>query len=141
MNSRELCDHRFRADMESACDWHHCDAWWKGIECGFCKATASVWSDAVWNAQRGKTTTPISGFNNDGSTSSLKQIWRPWDWRMPADIKYARSFLESSGRIASMMNGKVITVVPNTVSYLTMGDPNNGKCHNYQQMAARLCFF
>jgi hypothetical protein len=141
VNSRNLCDHRFKADMYSACDWHHCNAWWKGFECFFCKATADAWYDAALNAQIGKTTTPISGFNNDGETSSLKQIWRPWDWRMPAGITFARSFLESSGQIASMMNGKVITVVPNAVSYLTMGDPNNGKCQSYQQMAARQCFF
>ena len=75
-------------------------------------------------------TTPLTGFNNDGSKSSLKQIWRPWDWRMPADIQYARSFLENSGRISSMMNGKVLAAVPNVISYVTMDpySPTRCKC-------------
>ncbi len=117
--------------MMSACDWHHCDAWWKKItECPACHATAIGWSNAVIFMSLGQPTTPLTGFNNDGSKSSLKQIWRPWDWRMPADIRYARSFLENSGRILSMMNGKVLTAVPNVILYVTMQpySPTRCKC-------------
>ena len=124
--------------MRSACDWHHCDAWWKIFStCPACHATADTWYSAVDFMSSGLNvfppqplpTTPLTGFNNDGSKSSLKQIWRPWDWRMPADIQYARSFLEHPARISSMMHGKVLTAEgSNAVSYVSMFPWNSGSC-------------
>ena len=118
--------------MKDACNHHHCSQWWHHIggifsECSNCHTTADVWYSAVWWAQLGKTTTPISNYNNDGQHSSLKQIWRPWDWRQPGDVYYAPSFLANPGRIASMMNGKVLSMWPNMVSYVLMHNVNSGE--------------
>jgi hypothetical protein len=115
--------------MLEACDWHWSNNWLVWINC---RATAGIWGDAVWNEQekQGKPTTPIGEFFPfDGQASSLKQIWRPWDWRMPADIQYARSFLEHPARISSMMHGKVLTAEgSNAVSYVSMFPWNSGSC-------------
>lgn len=98
------------------------------MECGYCKATAAGWFAAVvayqeyWKSPLGR------HGDNDAAASLLKQVWRPWDWRMHAETRYAKSFLESAGRISSMMNGKVLTATPRGISYVNLWDYSAGKC-------------
>jgi len=70
-----------------------------------------IWEGGVKLAQSGKPTTPLTwvkGFEGALHTS-LKQIWRPWDWRLPRiDVNYLDGFLSEGGEVASMMNGKVL---------------------------------
>jgi hypothetical protein len=91
-----------------------------------CLTQAGVWFTIVSVAQKGNPTSALIA--NDASKSSLKQIWRPWDWRQPGDVNYAVAFLANPGRIASMMNGKIITVYPNSMSDVWMSPWEQGEC-------------
>jgi len=145
-DSRLKCDYRFLHDMKSACAWHHCNGWWKSVECAACHSTAEVWYGVVYGitVSNSYTTTPVANFD-DASKTSLKQIWRPWDWRMNTHVTYARSFLEKSGRISSMMHGKVLHAAPNVVSQVVMRgcDANRCECHGLSSndCVANVSFF
>ncbi|KAL7426602.1 hypothetical protein ACHAXM_001127, partial [Skeletonema potamos] len=129
--SRQKCDQRFHADMYSACDWDKCSGWdvVLGV-CAFCKRTADAWAVIIYSSSVGKSTIDFehensSRFRGVGYTS-LKQFWRPWDWRMPRDdINYVDGFLSSPGEIASMMNGKKLYGSLSHDSYVYMIDPKS----------------
>lgn len=102
VDQRRNCDASFKADMVSICDWYY-SQWYNGITKAACLATASVWGDAVWNAQGSNPTTPIS--INPGY---LYRAWANAYYRLPGNIQYMRSFRSDPGVIRSQMNGKCI---------------------------------
>jgi len=91
--------------MLAACrTWH--GRWWHKLsgEFNWCNANAQVWAGAVANAQGSNALGGGLG-GDDVQDSSYKQLWRPWDSRLPKTIKWAKGFLVEKGRIRSMSNG------------------------------------